>query len=90
MTFFLLWLLWSVALSAHAQTVAMPESRDIISTSPDNAVILARDADGRAFLYHIATQTRVDFSGEVVNYLASIGRVPKSENPFGGRPKGAA
>jgi hypothetical protein len=72
-------MLWAVTLTAHAQTVPAPEGRDILSTSPDKAVILAKDAAGQVFLYHVGSQTRVDFSGEVVSYLASIGRVPKYE-----------
>lgn len=76
---FLVLMLWAVTLTAHAQTIPAPVGQDILSTSPDKAVILAKDAAGQVFLYHVGSQTRVDFSGEVVNYLESIGRVPKLE-----------
>lgn len=75
-------LLFALTLSrqTHAQAERLPDNSYILSQSPDKLVYLAEDRDGWLFLYDIPNQARINFSGEVINYLNSIGMKPKRHN----------
>lgn len=72
-------------LSAHSQPVQaqsqrLPDNSYILSQSPDGLVYLAEDRDGWLFLYDVPSRTRIDFSGEVINYLTSVNMKPQRNN----------
>lgn len=61
----------------HAQYPRLPDKSVILSQAPDGETYLAETEAGVIFLYDVVNRQRIDFSGEVVTYLASVNMKPR-------------